>query len=111
MTASQLQSGIVVGEDSITGELKNVEGYTQFNPSNVGEQSGHFLALKLSSTDDATVKTQLIGGTKPEITVDDGFCVYLIANKNSQSVKVSTEKNGKTTTKTYSLTGLTLAEE
>ena len=108
--ASDLQSGIVISESAITGTLKHVTGYEQFNPSDDSEQSGNFLALSLTSEDEAEIKTQLVGGTKGEVVVDDGFCVYRITDHESQKVKVSVTKGEDTVTRTYDLSGLTCKE-
>ena len=105
-----MQAGIVVGEDSITGTLNSVSGYTDFS-SNPDEQSGHYLALKVSDTPKADkITVELVGGTKGPVALDaDRQIVLLIANKYTQTVKVVATKGSKTTTETYTLTGLILA--
>lgn len=45
------------------------------------------------------------------VTVDDGFCVYSITDKDQQKIYVKATKNSGFTEKIYSLTGLTLADE
>lgn len=107
--AEDLQENIEIGEDSITGTLKRVTEYKQFS-SEPSEQSGNYLALSLASENGETIKTELVGGTKGEVTVDDGYCVYRISNKDSQSVKVTVTKGEESVTKTYSLEGLTCNE-
>ena len=119
-SVSDLQSNIVVNddsvagtEDSITGTLKYVTGYTGFS-GNVAEQSGHYLALHfgLAETATNTVKVEIIGGTSGEVTLDDdGLWVGYIRNTN-QKVKVTASAAGQpTVTKVYNLKGLTLAPE
>ena len=108
--ASDLQSGIVISESAITGTLEHVTGYEQFNPSDDSEQSGNFLALSLTSSEGAEIKTQLVGGTKGEVVVDDGFCVYRITDHESQKVKVTATKGDVVFTKTYDLSGLVCNE-
>lgn len=81
-SASELQDGIVVGNDGITGTLKSVTDYKGFNEANEEEQSGHYLALTFSVAEGATVKTKVIGG-KGENLVDcttDKFCVYRLSD-------------------------------
>lgn len=105
---SDLQTDIVVDNDAITGTLKYVTGYTGFS-SNVAEQQGNYLALKVSAPEGAKTTVEVVGGTKGPVALDDDMnIVLLIKNKDTQSVKVVTEKDGKSATKTYSLKGLTL---
>ena len=64
--------------------------------------------LKLKPLDGATIKTK-IGESGKEVTVSDGFCVYLVKN-NEQKIYVTTEKDLEDPiTKTYDLSGLYLA--
>lgn len=104
--ASDLQTGITISGDVISGTLKYVTDYTGFS-NNVAQQSGNYLALKVGgveATDDVTV--ELIGGTVGHpITLDaDRNIVLLIANTD-QKVKVVVNDEE---TMTYKLTGLTL---
>lgn len=56
-----------------------------------------------------TTTVEIVGGTKGPVTLDgDKNWVGLIANKDSQTIKVVAQKNGATVEKVYSLTGLTL---
>ena len=108
-TADQLQSGIKVKKDSITGTLAYVTGYTGFS-GDVAEQSGHYIALKAESADGATIKAQVIGGTHGEVTLDsDRILVARIAN-NSQSIRFTATKDDETATVVFALTDLVLAE-
>ena len=102
---SDLQTNVAVGADSITGTLKNVTGYTEFS-SKPAEQSGHYLALKFDVTPAATV--ELVGGTKGPVTLDADKNIVLLIKNNTQSVKVTSTKDGSSVTKTYALTNLTL---
>ena len=106
---SDLQSNVVVGEDTISGSLKHVTGYTGFS-SKTSEQEGHYLALKFDVTPaDAVTTVELVGGTKGPVTLDaDKNIVLLIKSNTTQSIKVVSTKDGTSVTKTYTLTGLTL---
>ena len=106
---SDLQSNIVIGENAISGSLKHVTGYTEFN-SKSSEQEGHYLALKFDVTPaDAVTTVELVGGTKGPVTLDaDKNIVLLIKSNTTQSIKVVSTKDGASVTKTYTLTGLTL---
>lgn len=99
-----LQTGIEVGTNGITGTLKYVEGYTGFDASNPELQSGNYIALKCESDEGATITVKV---TNPVTLDPDGMVVLRIADKASQTITVVATKDGKSTTKVYSLTGLT----
>lgn len=111
-TVNELQSDVVVSDDEVTGTLKYVDGYVDFN-SNVSEQSGNYLALKIEAEPaEAETVVELVGGTKGPVTLDDDMnIVLLIKNKDTQSIKVTTTHNEESVTKTYGLSGLTLETE
>ena len=110
-TVSDLQEDIIVSGSAITGTLKYVSDYTGFS-SKPEEQSGNYLAIHCTvpQATDATITVEVVGGTSgPTRLGDDGIIVDKIAN-TSQKIKVVASKTGYTSvTKTYSLTGLTLA--
>lgn len=112
-TVSELQSGVTISGSTISGTLNPVDDYTGFS-GNVAEQSGHYLVLK-ATTENAsdTITVELVGGTVGHpVTLDsDRNIVLRIANPSTQSVRVVATNGTSTVTKTYSLTGLTLAEE
>lgn len=109
---NELQSDVDVSDDEVTGTLKYVDGYVDFS-SNVSEQSGNYLALKIEAEPaEAETVVELVGGTKGPVTLDkDMNIVLLIKNKDTQSVKVTTTHNEESVTKTYGLSGLTLETE
>ena len=111
-TVNELQSDVVVSDDEVTGTLKYVDGYVDFS-SNVSEQSGNYLALKIEAEPaEAETVVELVGGTKGPVTLDDDMnIVLLIKNKDTQSIKVTTTHNRESVTKTYGLSGLTLETE
>lgn len=111
-TVNELQSDVVVSDDEVTGTLKYVDGYVDFS-SNVSEQSGNHLALKIEAEPaEAETVVELVGGTKGPVTLDDDMnIVLLIKNKDTQSIKVTTTHNEESVTKTYGLSGLTLETE
>lgn len=111
-TVNELQSDAVVSDDEVTGTLKYVDGYVDFS-SNVSEQSGNYLALKIEAEPaEAETVVELVGGTKGPVTLDDDMnIVLLIKNKDTQSIKVTTTHNEESVTKTYGLSGLTLETE
>ena len=111
-TVNELQSDVVVSDDEVTGTLKYVDGYVDFS-SNVSEQSGNYLALKIEAEPaEAETVVELVGGTKGPVTLDDDMnIVLLIKNKDTQNIKVTTTHNEESVTKTYGLSGLTLETE
>lgn len=111
-TVNELQSDVVVSDDEVIGTLKYVDGYVDFS-SNVSEQSGNYLALKIEAEPaEAETVVELVGGTKGPVTLDDDMnIVLLIKNKDTQSIKVTTTHNEESVTKTYGLSGLTLETE
>ena len=99
-----------MSDTAITGTLKYVTGYTGFS-SNVAEQSGNFMALKMTvNPTDAVTTVEVVNGTVGHpVTLDaDMNTVLRIANKDTESIRVVMSKNGYSVTKTYSLSGLTL---
>lgn len=103
-----MQSNVVVGDSEITGTLHYVTGYTEFS-SLEEQQKGNYLALKFDFAEGVTTTVEIVGGTKGPVTLDeDKNWVGLIANKDSQTIKVVAQKNGANVEKVYSLTGLTL---
>ena len=105
---NELQSDVVVSDDEVTGTLK----YVDFS-SNVSEQSGNYLALKIEAEPaEAETVVELVGGTKGPVTLDDDMnIVLLIKNKDTQSIKVTVNDGEDSAIKTYGLTGLTLETE
>lgn len=104
-TIGDLQDGVEVGEDAITGTLRYVDDYTGFS-SKAEEQSGNYLVLH--ATADVEGATITVKVTNPVTLDDDGIVVLRIADKSSQTVTVVASKDGyESVTKEYSLTGLT----
>lgn len=100
----------MVGDDEITGTLKYVTGYTGFS-NKAAQQEGNYIALKVDADEEAVIKVQLVGGkiTKDLLTLDeDRNFVFLISDKEKQSIKVVVESGGKTKETVYGLSGLTL---
>ncbi len=112
LNVSDLQSGIVIGESDISGTLLYVSEYPGFNGSDISEQSGNYLALKVDVPEGANVTTELVNGKKGAVDLTaDKFCVYRITDKDTQQIKFTVSKNEESKVSVYSLTGLTLNEE
>lgn len=85
-----------------------MKDYTQFS-SVTEQQKGNYLALKFDFTSGTTTTVEIVGGTSGAVTLDeDKNWVGLIANKDTQTIKVVSTKGDIKVEKTYSLTGLTL---
>lgn len=110
---SDLQTGIEIADEEITGTLKHVTGYTGFS-GDPAEQEGNYLALHFASeTTGATITVELVGGTSGPKPLDaDGLAILRISDKATQTIKVTAEAEGYTTAeRTFDLSGLTLLEE
>ena len=107
---SSLQENIIVGASQVNGTLAYVEGYTGFS-SKVEEQSGHYLALKATAMDGATITAQVINGFSGPVTLDtDGMIVIRVAN-NSQSIRFTATYGDDTEVVEYAFTNLTLVPQ
>ena len=107
---ADLQENVIVESDSISGTLFYVDDYTGFS-SKTAEQSGNYLALhaEVPGVDDVTITVTV---TKPSVLDADGLIVLYIADKDTQTVTVTASKDGYSdVTKTFTLTGLTVAGE
>ena len=105
--ASELQDGIMIHDNFISGTLKYVTGYTGFS-GDANEQSGNYLALKVAATDGSTTTVELVGGTVGHpVTLDSDMNIVIrVSNKYTQKVKVVTTKDGVSVSNTYSLSSL-----
>lgn len=95
---------VLVHDDFITGTLKYVTGWTQFDATN---PDGNFLALAFEATEGAT--TVINYGSRTVTLDDDMQLVIHVLNKNTK-LKVTTTKGSDSVTKTYSLSALKLEE-
>lgn len=106
LTVDDLQSGVAVGDDAITGTLKYVTGYTGFS-SKVAEQSGNYLVIRCAVPGVDGVKIS-VKVTRATVLDADGIIVLRIADKDTQTVTVVASKDGyESVTRVFSLTGLT----
>lgn len=105
-TVSDLQTNVVVGEDSITGTLKY---YSTADSQLVTEHgAGNFLALKFTPPEGATVKAGLdpSEGTGLVALDSDSNGVWKVTNNKTQVFVVETTVAGVTETKRYNLDAL-----
>ena len=108
---SELQSGINVNDDYISGTLHYVEDFTGFS-GNVKEQSGNYLALEFEAETGATTTVEIVGGKSGPVTLDsDMNWVGRITNPDTQTIRVITTKNGARVTKVFGLNRLVCERE
>ncbi len=101
---SELQSNVNVNDDYISGTLHYVTGFTGYDSSHPKLQSGNFLALSFEAEPGATTVCELTGGISGPVTLDsDMVLISRITNKDTQTLKVTTSKNGVSVTKVYGL--------
>lgn len=105
-----LQEGIVVGENSISGTLKYVTGYTGFS-GDEAEQSGHYLALHFASEADAVITVEIDGGHHGPVTLDEDGIIILRLEDPHQGIKVTTTVSGVSASRYFSLRELVFEEE
>lgn len=106
---TDLQSGVSIGQDAITGTLKYVTGYTGFS-GDPAEQEGHYLVLHIDTDAEAdSIVAELIGGDHGPVELDsDRTLITRIKNKQ-QKIKIVAKKEGyPDVERTYNLAGLTL---
>ena len=102
--ASDLQTGVTIGTDSITGTLNYVTDYTGFS-SDPAMQEGNYLTIHCEVNDETPITVEVVGGVSGPRTLDsDGIIVLRIADKDTQTIRVVSGD----ITKNYSLTGLVL---
>lgn len=110
---SDLQSGVMVHDNFITGNLNYVTGYTGFS-GDEALQSGNYLALAFVATEGSTTTVELLGAQTtvgPQALDSDMNIVLRITNKNKQKVKVVTTKDGVSVSNVYSLSSLNCMAE
>lgn len=111
-TVDDLQTGVAVSDNAVSGTLKYVTDYTGFS-GDVAEQSGNYLVLQAESENaGAVITAEVIGGDHGPVTLDeDGILIVRIKN-TSQKVKFTVTADGyNVNEQEFDLTGLTLAGE
>ena len=103
--ASDLQNGITVGTDSISGHLNYIEDYSSAFSGDLA--SGNYIALHAETDVEGT--TIVVTVTEPSTLDSDGNVVLRIADKDTQTVTVTASKEDyNTATKVYTLSELTV---
>lgn len=107
-----MQTGIRIVNDKVLGKLKYVTGYTGYS-GDPDLQEGNYLALKLTNVaEGVTMTAELVNGHSGPVTMDSDLnVVFRIENKNTQAVKFTASKDGKSFSKVCNLRGLTCETE
>lgn len=104
-----LQESVSIEDGAITGTLNAVTGYTGFS-GDPEEQSGHYIAVKATAVEGATIKALLIGGVHGEVTLDEDGILIARITSTEQKLQFSAITDEGVQTLVWSLTGVTLAE-
>ena len=110
-TVSNLQSGVTVTNNEISGTLAYVDDFTGFS-GDPELQKGNFLALSFDSDPSADKMTvEFVGAqiSHGEQELDsDKDCVFRVTDKDAQSIVFRAYKKGEVTRRTYNLKKLVL---
>lgn len=100
--ASDLQSDVSIIKNKVNGTLKYIADYSSAGYTG-DEESGNFLVLHFATEEEgSTITCELINGVHGPTTLDaDGLCIFRIANKSTQTIKVVASKEGYTDTVRY----------
>ena len=107
---SDMQTGVSVSGNSITGTLKELTSGALVD----AHGAGHFVALKFTNIDPSATSVKVgldpsMGTGLVEIINDpDKNGAFKVTNKDTQVFKVVTTDGTNTKTDTYTLSGLTL---
>lgn len=107
-SVQDLQEDIEVGAEAITGTLKAVTGFTGFSGDSE-LQSGHYLVIHCESDGADSITVEIVGGTSGPVTLDDDGIFVGYIRSTEQSIRVVATAGGESVTKTFGLSGLTLA--
>lgn len=101
-TVGDLQSGVIVNNNSIEGTLKYVTGYTGYS-ADPELQSGNFLALKFAAAEGATTTVQVLGGSGEIKTLDSDMNAVFRIERTNQKIKVVSTVDGESNERILSL--------
>ena len=99
----------MVGENTISGSLKYVTGYTGFS-GDASEQSGHYLALHCESESGAVIKVEIDGGHHGAVTLDEDGIIIMRLEDPHQGIKVTATKSGASASRYFTLHDLEFKE-
>lgn len=108
-SVSDLQENVVFANGGITGNLKYVEGFTQFS-DDPELQEGNYLAVKFESETGAVITAELIGAEESQepVTIDSDMNLVVRVSNVGQALKVVSTTSDGSSTMTYYFNGLVL---
>ena len=99
---------VIVIDNKVKGTLKYVTGYTGFS-SNVEEQSGNYLALRVDNIPtDAVVTYQHMDGHHEPVTLDEDLNIVIRVTDQVNPRKFTVTYNGSSSSKEFDLSELVL---
>ena len=101
-----LQQGMTVFNDQISGTLNYVTDFTEFS-GDPAEQSGHYMALRFTAPSDATTTVKKNDSDTPSTLDSDMVCIFRIT-ENTKTITVNVSRGGESLTKVFYLNGVTL---
>lgn len=108
-SVSTLQSGITVSDSAVTGTLYTTSGYTGYS-ENTADQSGIYLVLQTSSTNEnAVITAEIVNATDANVKkLDNGILiVHGGLSFGGQKLKVTASSEGHASaTKEFDLSGI-----
>lgn len=88
-TGADVQSGVVIDGNLISGTSKYVEDFTELGFDM--DLSHHFMALHMSAADGATIVCETVPGSHASAAFNDDDCVAQIT-ENTTGIKVTVTK-------------------
>lgn len=108
-----MQTNLSIGNTIISGTLNNISDGSVWDSGTWGaeESTGHFIFVKATGIPEgATATIEVVNGFSGPVTLDSDLnAVLRIVNKETQKLRLTVTIDGETKTKTYSLSGVTLA--
>lgn len=107
-TAGDLQSGVSIDADKISGVLHYITDYSSAGYTG-DEKSGNFLVVHAACDGADSITCELVGGIHGVQTLDpDGIAIFRITDINKQAVRFTAIKGTETRVRTFDLNHLIL---
>lgn len=106
-SVSDCQENVYVSDSSISGTLKYINNWTAYSEI-AAENTGYFVVLKFTDSENAVTKVRTIGGINDsrEVTLDSDKQAVIRVMSPRQKIVVTSTLNGETIEKTLSCSGL-----
>ena len=107
MPVADMQNGIQIEDNAISGNLKYVTGGWDADTWPEGKDAGNYLAVMIVADSDATTTVELIGGDASDVVMDDNKAIFRIT-ATTQKIKIASSIGTRTLRNIYTLNDLTL---